>query len=351
MYNRSLRFWGGEAMDSIEQQVADGVKELLDAHKEILIEDNSLIDKFPDFSAFIMTAIAVHNRDLYYKQKASLEKKEDYISKLEPLNIDMSSPVVSTNDNSIKEEQEGFTFYKPALDKYEELTELCETRNDVIDCLGDVDDSHIIDLILLLFYEKINQLISDIRHTVNDIQDSANQKELKRLRFIFETIKNYEKCVTEDIVNYPTVILFDDGKNGNIYEFVEDNFDNINKFKGDLEKFFRGEKTNVEKIKGYKEKLMATLNANGTRLLFFDLGNNTYVLADMFIKGATVKGAKNALSIEARYARAVRNFKKNREMILANMDTEEFKNRQAELIHLLFGKLKSDEVIIDGRKI
>ena len=116
--------------------------------------------------------------------------------------------------------------------------------------------------------------------------------------------------------------------------------------KKNIEKFFRGECSNSKKIKGKKENLLEIVDVNGTRLLYFDLGNNNYVLAGIFLKDAD-----KSVGIDAIYDNAIAIYRSNKEYILENINNKEFRNEQEELVRKLFGMLNGEKAIISGKKI
>ena len=165
---------------------------------------------------------------------------------------------------------------------------------------------------------------------------------------IFTAVKNYKKVTNGKSVELPNIILLID-RNGNsfVYNFINNNIDCLNKVKKNLEKFFKGEISNSKKLKGKEEGLLETTDINGARILYFDLGNNNYVLARVFIKDAT-----RSIKIDGIYDKAIADFREQKKYILAHINDEEFKNRQFELINKLFRLLNNgDEVITNGRKI
>lgn len=336
-------------MASREKELMAAINNLVNVeYKGKLIgEDIELIKQFPGYEKYIRTIIAVHNSELLIAKKRELADKSAKVLALhEPaLGTVKKEKLVQPEK---KEEQREFSFYDLTYKKYEELKLLCESEKDVFECLNDGDNDT--RTISLLLYKDINDLTASIRKKIvlNPYEDiSADQSEIKRLSMIFKAVRNYNKSMESNTVSLPNIILLEDSKgNDSIYDYIVNNINVIPKVKKNLKKFFRGEVSKTKKLIG-KDGLLESKDLNGTRLLYFDLGNNNYVLARLFIKDAT-----KSLKINAIYDKAIADFKEQEDYIRENLNNEEFKSRQCELINRLFTFLnKGDEVITSGRKI
>ena len=336
----------------LELEIEEKLKELLEvSYKNRIINlDNLFLLRHADYSQYIKTAFVVHNRDVLLARKSELKEKEDRISNLRDISTLKSSSEIKKQPTIEEKEDKEFSFYELTLKKYEEIKLLSLCEQDVIDCL---DDSNIdLSTITLLIYRDINELITNIRNSIilepgKDV--SAEQVELNRLRMIMNTIKNYKKLDKKSSKReLPNVILLEDNDgNDCVYNFINSNIECIPKVKKNLEKFFRGELSSVKRIKGKSDDLCELTDVNGTRLLFFNLGNTNYVLARIFIKDAT-----RSLKIDAIYDKAIADFRRQKEYIINNINNEEFKNKQFEMINRLFRLLNNgDEAITDGRQI
>jgi len=336
---------------SRDDMVVSEVKRLFETkYSDVIVGDDfELLEKYPEFEKYIKTCIAVHNSECLTKKRQELQRKKAAVTSLEKLVL--KADVSTTANSSLEAKKENtFSFSKETLDKYKELLALCEKEEDVVTCLDDETDLTIIGL---LIYRDINELVRKISYFISldpltDISDA--QKELKRLRMIFSTVKDYnnKKSISSNKVQMPTVILIEENDgNDVIYNYINNNHNVIIKAKKCLEKFFRGERNNVKRIKGKKEDLLETEDTNGTRLLFFSLGNNTYVLAQIFIKDKN-----KSTKIDGCYDKAISDYLDRKEYILANLEDEDFRNRQSELINKLFRLLNGEkEVVISGTKI
>ena len=319
-------------------------------YRDVIIGDDfELLEKYPEYEKYIKTCIAVHNSECLAKKRQELQRKKAAASSLKKLELE--ADVLTTANSPLEAKKENtFSFSKETLDKYKELIALCEKEEDVITCLDDKTD---LTIISLLIYRDINELVKKISYLISldpltVISDA--QKELKRLRMIFSIVKDYsnKKSISSNKVQMPTVILIEENDgNDVIYNYINNNRNVIIKAKKCLEKFFRGERNNVKRIKGKKEDLLETEDTNGTRLLFFSLGNNTYVLAQIFIKDKN-----KSTKIDGCYDKAISDYLDRKEYILANLEDEEFRNRQSELINKLFGLLNGEkEVVISETKV
>ena len=341
-----------------EKELKDSLISFLKLYEDRIIEDYMLFfDEYPDFEGqpdienYINMAITVHNSELLRKNRKKLEEKQDRLLSLQPLAPRKKEPEIRTEEQKAVSDKE-FVIYKGTQVKYEELIGLCNSEKDVNDLLS--DGEYDIATILLVLRKERNNLAARIRNRISidsAIDISSEKEELERLNMIYFAVINYEKVFVDNNTKRIFVILLEDARgNGIIWNYINNsnNSNNsiISKVKKNLEKFFNGEMSGSKKIKGKKrENLWEITDTNGTRLLYFNLGNNVYVLASVFIKDA-----QKSMKIDMIYNNAIKLFQDQKDYILANLDNEEFWDRQSELTNELF-TLLNGEVKIGGRKI
>ena len=321
-----------------------------DYFKDSIIPDlviSDIASMYSEYERYIKTVFVQHNSDVLKNKIKECEAKRKRIKKLKPLE--------QKEEKNPKKKKEVFTknesssFYEVTINKYLEIKELCYSEKDVYDCLLDGDyDINTIKLFIKRDIDLLEACIID-KTKNNPLDDLKEERELlKRLILIFNVLIDYKKKdeIKENEIRPFVILLKENNGNDVLFNYINDNKNYIPIMKKNIEKFFRGECSNSKKIKGKKENLLEIVDVNGTRLLYFDLGNNNYVLAGIFLKDAD-----KSVGIDTIYDNAIAIYRSNKEYILENINNKEFRNEQEELVRKLFIMLNGEKVIISGKKI
>lgn len=248
----------------------------------------------PDKEKIIMCLkqILLHNQNVYNHLNNEYEKLQTKKDKLQILKPDeIANPTIS------QEIHTNFEISPDEIKKNLDLEQLyyevysCEDIKSLSDVLEKIDIS-LLPNILLFLNKEINNLILKIRHKImkNPLDDvNYSQKELIRLQNLFKYIKNYEKTKNKPlIIRKPNIYFLTNNSNtAYFYQTLLENPDASNKIRKSLDKMISGyfiHSKDVKTINRNGHKILEYKDSNGTRILFEDLGNNQYLICDLFFK-------------------------------------------------------------------
>ena len=299
------------------------------------------IEKLPagsDINDIYYATILYNRKALAAQQKAKMVLEKKMSATLSPLAPLMSNSAIEPNAASASYVVSKTSISQTAKTIYEELL-IWDTPDDVQAYLDDIDDKRVLFEVSCLLLKDKNRLLRVIKAKKNQGVSYVNEEsELKRIEMIRDSVINYEQRSPDNSQEYPNVIIL----NGWAASFIASNKAFQDDIRECVKRFFVGWISNSRMINDMEIHLFEA-KYNGVRILYFKAPNNTYVLADVFLKD---KG--KSLEITAEYNAAVRDFKEKRAGILNAInnpeDSPEFFLEQQTLRDELFSALGIESI-------